>query len=147
MTLTMALPSPGAYSAGPRSPIPSEQEPAIDLVHLSRQTLGDRELEIELLSLFAKQAKAIVNTLSGSTPGAVPSRGSGDLLHMLCGSARAVGSWAVAAEAQALEQDVGHGTGAPRLDSDRLAHLGGSVDRACAVIADLIGQPDERGFP
>ena len=36
----------------------------IDLVHLSRQSLGDRALEIELLTLFERQAEQIAARLA-----------------------------------------------------------------------------------
>ena len=91
-----------------------------------------------MLSLFAKQARSIVETLSGAKVSAAPAQGPGDLLHTLCGSARAIGSWAVAAEAQALERDVRLNEAKPALDGAKLAQLESSVDRACAAIDDLI---------
>ena len=41
-------------------------DPPLDLVHLSRQCLGDRELETELLGIFRLQAPALTAQLSGS---------------------------------------------------------------------------------
>ncbi len=49
------------------SPI-SASNPPLDLVHLARQCLGDRELETELLGLFRLQAPALTAQLSGSPP-------------------------------------------------------------------------------
>lgn len=115
-----------------------EEPPVIDLVHLSRQTMGDAQLETELLGLFANQAKAIVQALAG--PGATARSSPADLLHTLCGSARAIGSWSVAEQAERLEREVRHpdargGTG-ERLD--QLAALGSSVAQACSAIDRLL---------
>ena len=63
----------------------------IDLVHLSRQTLGDRQLEVELLQLFDRQAAQIAARLGADT-GNTDRRWRQDLSHTLKGSARAVGA-------------------------------------------------------
>ena len=61
---------------------------AIDLVHLSRQTFGERDLEAELLRLFDRQSRQIVDRL---TEGPVTeARWRADLAHTLKGSARAL---------------------------------------------------------
>lgn len=81
-------------------PEPAPDRP-IDLVHLAKQTYGERELESELLRLFDRQAAQILARLSD---GPVPDgRWRADLAHTLKGSARAVGAFAVAAAAQAYE--------------------------------------------
>ena len=71
-------------------------EPAVlDLVHLSRQTFGDHALEIELLTLFERQAAQLSARLGGArAPGDAGARM--ELAHMLKGSARSVGAFAVA---------------------------------------------------
>ena len=46
----------------------SRAEPVIDLVHLSRQTLGDTALETELLRLFEGQARAFAARLRAPAP-------------------------------------------------------------------------------
>jgi HPt (histidine-containing phosphotransfer) domain-containing protein len=87
----------------------------IDLVHLARQTMGDRELEKELLALFDRQAAQIADRLRNAENGTA----SADLAHKLKGSARAVGAGAVAAAAENYE----HGARAGLLrqtDADRL---------------------------
>jgi HPt (histidine-containing phosphotransfer) domain-containing protein len=76
----------------------------IDLVHLSRQTLGDRDLEIELLGLFERQAGQIVAQIANWTGGGRSMRH--DLAHTLKGSARAVGAVGVAAAAEAYENSL-----------------------------------------
>lgn len=72
----------------------------IDLVHLSKYTLGDRSLECELLGLFRCQAGVYVERLEGcSSP-----KEWRDAAHSLKGSARGIGAWAVADHAEAAEQ-------------------------------------------
>ena len=118
-----------------------DDPPAIDLVHLSRQTLGDRQLETELLGLFAKQAKTIVKALAKpAEPGRAGCDTAADLLHRLCGSARAIGSWGVAAQAEGLERDLRARAGAGFGDAQdgKLVALARSVEQACAAIDDLL---------
>jgi HPt (histidine-containing phosphotransfer) domain-containing protein len=74
----------------------------IDLVHLSRQTLGDRALETELLQLFDRQAAQIAARLAADT-GNADRRWRQDLSHTLKGSARAIGAGVVANTAQHYE--------------------------------------------
>lgn len=87
-----AMPSEGACA-------PSFERP-IDLVHLAKQTLGDRALEREILDLFSTQVKAVLSRLEE----AAVADARHDLAHTLKGSARAVGAWKVAAEAEGCEQ-------------------------------------------
>lgn len=74
-------------------------ERPIDLVHLSRQTLGDRALETEILTLFVVQARTLVERIGAADDGQARS----DLAHTLKGSARAVGAFRVAEAAEACE--------------------------------------------
>ena len=71
---------------------------AIDRVHLAQMTLGDRELERELLRLFEQQAGLLVARMRTSEPAAVAS-----LAHTLKGSAFGVGAANVAQAAAAAE--------------------------------------------
>lgn len=84
----------------------SAAEPVIDLVHLSRQTLGDTALESELLGLFEAQASAFAARLLAPAPQGEAARDVQHrivLAHTLKGSARAIGAFALAAAAQAYE--------------------------------------------
>ena len=74
----------------------------IDFDHLARQTMGDKALELEVLQMFARQARESMKELAG-TQG--PARAA--LAHRLKGSARAVGADAVATAAEALEEKPG----------------------------------------
>jgi HPt (histidine-containing phosphotransfer) domain-containing protein len=71
----------------------------IDLAHLEQMTLGDPVLERQVLELFERQAELLLARMPQSEPPAVAS-----LAHTLCGSARAIGAWRVAAAAEALER-------------------------------------------
>ena len=84
-------------------PIAARQAPIIDLVHLSRQTLGDGALENELLRLFVVQAQQYASWLDEAfAPGDAPKRA--DVTHRLKGSARAVGAFPLADAAEAYEK-------------------------------------------
>jgi HPt (histidine-containing phosphotransfer) domain-containing protein len=72
----------------------------IDLVHLTRQTMGDRALEQDVLALFIQQALSVRDKISSATA-AERLR----LAHTLKGSARSVGAFAIAECAAAIEED------------------------------------------
>ncbi len=78
-------------------PRPSGDRP-IDLVHLARQTGGDKNLESEVLAIFARQIRKAVRELPAL---------SGDarvrLAHTIAGSAKGVGAFEVARCAEAIE--------------------------------------------
>lgn len=105
-------------------------ERPIDLVHLARQTLGDRALEQEILSLYVKQAQSLLERIRACGCG----RDRADLAHTLKGSSRAVGAWQVAQAAEALEIVP------PGRDAEFAAAykaLGTCVAAACETIAEL----------
>jgi HPt (histidine-containing phosphotransfer) domain-containing protein len=88
----------------PKSDAPNNPT-IVDLVHLSRQTLGDAALENELLALFKNQARQFARRLAG------PFRQGDDkwraeLAHTLKGSARAVGALRVALAAENYETAI-----------------------------------------
>ena len=74
-------------------------EPAIDLQHLSRMTLGERSLEREVLSLFDRQVEILLPRIRQRAPAAAAA-----LAHTLKGSALGIGAWQVARAAEAVEQ-------------------------------------------
>jgi HPt (histidine-containing phosphotransfer) domain-containing protein len=126
-------PTPPAGAPPLRDPMPNTSRP-IDLIHLARQTLGDRDLETELLSLFRRQAGQIVERLAAEMPGdSIPWRA--DLAHTLKGSARAIGATSVAIKAEIYEVQARDGK--PDLKPAFTA-LRGAVDEACRAIGDLL---------
>ena len=103
-------------------------ERPIDLVHLARQTLGDRSLEQEILALYLKQSQTLLNSIEAS----LDARQRADFAHTLKGSSRAVGAWQVASAAEAIEVS-------PRVsDAEKaIAALRTSVLAACSTIVEL----------
>ncbi len=75
----------------------------IDLVHLTRQTFGDKRLETELLRLFMRQSDQIEKSLEVTGTGEEHAMSCVELLHMLSGSARAIGATEIATIAGGLE--------------------------------------------
>jgi len=71
----------------------------IDHAHLARYTFGNRELEIEVLGLFAGQAPDYLLQLKHATT----EKAWRDAAHTLKGSARAVGALKVAERAEQAE--------------------------------------------
>ncbi len=123
----MALPS-ASVAEGQPGPRASVERP-IDLVHLSRMTLGDRGLEREVLALFDRQATVLVSRMRAASPGSVTA-----VAHTLKGSARGVGAWRVAAAAEAVET-AASGEGDLSAAITRLAAV---AEEARAVIAELL---------
>jgi hypothetical protein len=70
----------------------------IDLKHLSRMTLGERSLEREVLTLFARQAELLLPRIRDGQPPVTAASA-----HTLKGSARGIGAWRVALAAEAVE--------------------------------------------
>jgi HPt (histidine-containing phosphotransfer) domain-containing protein len=75
----------------------SPDDGPIDLEHLERMTLGDADLEREVLAMFSGQAASLIGALA-----TLPSE-AGALAHTLKGSARALGAFRVADAAEYLE--------------------------------------------
>src|SRR5436853_4860717 len=93
------------HSAPPLSP----GQPAVDLAHLARMTLGEKGLEREVLDLFERQADMLLARMAVEEPRMV-----GALAHTLAGSASGIGARRVAGAATALEAAPGvPGAGAP----------------------------------
>ena len=94
---------PDAESSANASADSGAGRDVLDLDHLSRYTMGNRELERELLRLFRSQLRAQVT-------GVAQARNAQDwrfATHTLKGVARSIGAWAIADSAEKLEQ-LGH---------------------------------------
>ena len=70
----------------------------IDLVHLARQTSGDKALELEVLQTFARQARSYLSDLSSGNADAVT-----QTAHKLKGAALAIGAFDVSSAAEKVE--------------------------------------------
>jgi HPt (histidine-containing phosphotransfer) domain-containing protein len=107
------------HSAPPLSP----GQPAVDLAHLARMTLGEKALEREVLELFERQADMLLAHMAAEDP-----RMLGALAHTLAGSASGIGAWKVADAATVLERAAAvPGTAA----------LDGLIDHLAAVVAEV----------
>jgi HPt (histidine-containing phosphotransfer) domain-containing protein len=100
---------------------PSPAERAIDLVHLSRQTMGDRMLVRVTLEIFRRQARRLMFRLETTTDFG----GRAEIAHLLDGAARAVGAQRLAGAANLLEE---------------AARRGRAVDTAVAGVAEATAE-------
>ena len=124
--------------AQPRGRETGSGERPIDLVHLTRQTFGDKRLETELLRLFMRQARQIQAGLDAACgDDAVSCLPAADLLHTLIGSARVIGAHRVAALAQDCEAAL-RTSGKDAPSEQERSDLRDAVTEACGYIADLI---------
>lgn len=115
---TAAFGRPGGESSGKPHARP------IDLVHLSRQSLGDREIEREVLALFVQQAVSVRDQLNTASP-VERLR----LAHALKGAARGVGAFAIADCVSRIEAQPD--------DSRTIRHLSVLIEEARDFIASI----------
>ncbi|WP_321379409.1 Hpt domain-containing protein [Rhizobium sp.] len=90
---------------------PSKASP-IDMAHLATQTMGDKALEVEVLQLFAKQARNCLQSLGQND---IDHRA---IAHRLKGAASAIGAFNVVKAAGEIEN---LGTDATRISAVTLA--------------------------
>lgn len=93
---TVAFSCPGGETCPPSKARP------VDLAHLGRQTLGDRALEQEILSLFVHQLATVGDKIASA--GEAERR---SLAHTLRGSASGVGAFPLAQCAADIEAAPG----------------------------------------
>ncbi|MCE7030663.1 Hpt domain-containing protein [Jiella avicenniae] len=105
--------------------LPSRRSP-IDLVHLARQTAGDRALEVEVLGLLVIQIERARPAILAADP-----QERCRLGHALKGAARNLGAFRLADAAEELERDPD----GPAAVEDLLAEL----ERTGRFARDLSG--------
>lgn len=110
------------------SPPLAPEGPVLDLAHLERMTLGERELEREVLTLFAQQSADLLARLEK-----LPREGA-SLAHTLKGSARGIGAFAVADAADDLERRLRQGLSV----TAEVAVLAQAIGAAQAAIAERL---------
>ena len=121
------LPSDITEASPPLAPLGGP----IDRAHLSRMTLGEKELEREVLALFDRQAELLLARMRKAKEPAVVAAAA----HTLKGSARGIGAWRVANTAEALELAASGPAGAFRT---ALAKLDAAVAETKVAIAELL---------
>lgn len=98
----------------------------LDLVHLSRQTFGDPDLERDVLRLFLDQVESTGRALRATTSAVERGR----LYHLVKGSARGVGAFQLAALAEDGEDD-------PQ-DDTRLAATLSAIEAVSSRVDELL---------
>lgn len=101
----------------------------LDRAHLERQTFGEAALAQELLALFEGQCDKLLPLIGDDGAQALA---RADAAHTLKGGARAVGAFAVADRAEALEQGLRAGAVA---DDGALSDLRETIQSTRRVIA------------
>ncbi|RYE81797.1 MAG: hypothetical protein EOP19_17840 [Hyphomicrobiales bacterium] len=115
---------------------PIHKHHPIDMVHLSRQTLGDHGLECEVLRLFDQMVRVYFGRLEASTTEADVLRH----LHTLKGAAAGVGAWGIAELAKAAEADIREGG---TVNPERIDDLDIAVQEVSAFIGEILAnEPD-----
>jgi HPt (histidine-containing phosphotransfer) domain-containing protein len=102
---------------------------AIDREHLRRQTMDDEALALELMGLFLTQSAKLLDIIAME---AVAGRRR-DAAHTLKGAAVAIGAFAVARQAEAVETAT-----APDVLRGEVERLSATVAAAHAAIAAII---------
>jgi hypothetical protein len=111
------------------------RSPAIDFEHLARMTLGEHDLERDVLTLFDLQSAMLLGRMmNGPPPQAVAV-----MAHTLNGSARGIGAWKVSEAAEALERDASGPQ--PAVSEDAMGRLSLAVAEARAAIAEVLHAP------
>jgi HPt (histidine-containing phosphotransfer) domain-containing protein len=117
-SLSIAFEAPDNYGGA----TPSRNCP-IDLVHLAQQTSGNKELELEVLHTFARQARSCMSELAAGQYDTVSKTA-----HKLKGAALAIGAFNVSQAAEKVEEHV---------DAGLIAKLGAAVIEAENFILKL----------
>jgi HPt (histidine-containing phosphotransfer) domain-containing protein len=99
----------------------------IDDDHLGRMTLGDRQLEQEVLRIFARQIAIMFGRIRRTEPALAAAAA-----HTLLGSARGIGAWRVAEASERLER-VAAADRRSELD-DAITELRAAADEVSAAI-------------
>jgi HPt (histidine-containing phosphotransfer) domain-containing protein len=116
-------------------PSGEERKPSsrpVDLVHLSRYTLGERALEREVLELFCSQSLVYLERLRDARS----DKDWKEAAHSLKGSASAIGAWRTAEAARRAEALSGESLVAAR--DLRLRDIEQSLREAATYIGALL---------
>ncbi|QXX76360.1 Hpt domain-containing protein [Methylovirgula sp. HY1] len=117
-----------------RPAAPATRPILLDLVHLSRQTADDLDLQRELLELFQHQAPDLIarmRALMQDQASAEPQAVLCNLVHQLKGSALAIGAFLLAETAAETERDLAEKTN---------FSISGTGDTALLPLAAVLAQ-------
>jgi HPt (histidine-containing phosphotransfer) domain-containing protein len=110
--------------------VPGDQ--LLDLPHLFRMTLGDHDLEREVLQVFEQQAAMLTGRMRGAAPACVAA-----MAHTLRGSALGIGAWRVARAADQVERTAGQERAEQDLKTS-IDALTVAAEEVRVLIADLL---------
>lgn len=116
------------------APQPEIRRP-IDMDHLSRQTLGDPGLELEVLRMFDEMSHVYYGRLEVSTTVEDLLRN----LHTLKGAAAGIGAFGLAELARVAEAELRDGG---PVNPERIDDLGVAVEEVSSFIGDRIRVAD-----
>jgi HPt (histidine-containing phosphotransfer) domain-containing protein len=108
----------------------------IDMVHLARQTLGDKGLELEVLRMFDDAAGVYFGRIEKSTSVEDLKRN----LHTLKGAAAGIGATAVASLAATAERELREGS---PVNPERIHDLEIAVTECRTWIEELLARQGE----
>lgn len=111
--------------------VDTHRDRPVDLVHLARHTLGNRDLEREVLQLFVRQSAVYLGRLRGAH--SVAERRTA--AHTIKGSARGIGAWRIAELADAFERMP---EGATNGDGADFSELAQAIEDANIYIRDVL---------
>jgi HPt (histidine-containing phosphotransfer) domain-containing protein len=95
-------------------------------------TLGDRQLEREVLEIFVRQTAIMLDRIMSAERALAAAAA-----HTLLGSARGIGAWRVARAAERLELAAGEAGSLTDMD-EAIAELKAASLEACAAIAERL---------
>jgi HPt (histidine-containing phosphotransfer) domain-containing protein len=110
---------------------PEVRHRPIDMVHLSRQTLGDAGLEGEVLRLFDQMVHIYFGRLEASTSPEDQLRH----LHTIKGAAGGIGAFMLADLARTAEAEVRQ---SQAITAERVSDIGMAVQEVSSFIGDIL---------
>jgi HPt (histidine-containing phosphotransfer) domain-containing protein len=119
------------FPASGQSAADIESRP-VDLVHLSKFTMGNRDLEREVLTLFRKQSVLFIDRMRHAND----DQSWKEAAHTMKGSARGIGAWAVGDAAYEAEQL--HGGDREIYGPAAVAKLDRAFAEACNFIENIM---------
>ena len=125
-----AVEAKGSLRDGPRA----ARRP-IDMMHLAKQSLGDANLEVELMRLFSEAASVYFGRLETATT--VP-----DLLHhlhVLKGASVGIGAWSLAEHVHVMASELKAGK---PVNPEHIEDIHLSVAEVQAFISERVAEAD-----
>ena len=104
----------------------------IDEDHLGRMTLGDRQLERDVLEIFVRQTIIMLERIAVAEPALAAATA-----HTLKGSALGIGAWRVVEAAERLEQAASVKSSSTELDLAVEALKAATIEAGAAIAARL----------